>query len=78
MNCVNGNAKIFRRLAHGQAFNKHKIDGGLAKLGCVLTHRGNAPQLAFVEQRSAPFEMSTHRDSLRVVNYGIYFLDYKS
>ena len=37
VNGVNGNAKIFRRLARGQTFKKNKIDGGLTKLGCVLT-----------------------------------------
>jgi len=34
---VHGNAKIFRCLARGQAFNKYKIDGGPTKLGCMLT-----------------------------------------
>ena len=37
VNGVNGNAKIFRRLARGQAFNKNKVDSELTKLGCVLT-----------------------------------------
>ena len=31
----------FRRLAHEQTLNEDKIDGGLTKLGCVLTHVGN-------------------------------------
>ena len=38
VNGVNGNAKIFRRLAGRQTFDKNKIDGGLEKLGGVLTH----------------------------------------
>lgn len=33
--------KAFRRLAHEQTLNEDKIDGGLTKLGCVLTHVGN-------------------------------------
>ncbi len=35
------NSEALRCLARGQPFNKNKIDRGLAKLWCVLTHPDN-------------------------------------
>ena len=66
MNGVNGNAKIFRRLARGQTFNKNKIDGGLTKLGCVLTQSDHETR-SFWRDQTRPFLVSTKSGEVRGV-----------
>ena len=63
VNGVNGDAKIFRRLAGGQAFNKNKIDGGLTKLEGVLTHSDQAviPSDTLLLARSNSPVLSVHQ-----------------
>ena len=63
VNGVNGNAKIFRRLARGQTFNKNKIDGGLMKLEGVSTHSDQAviPSDTLLLARSNSPILSVHQ-----------------